>query len=269
MTTGTLLTRVVPPVRLGGKRSLRVYERNFMVYRQEWTVILSGFFEPLFYLLSIGIGLGALIGDVVTGDGTTVSYAEFVAPALLASAAMNGPVFESFNIFFKLKYAKTYDGMLATPVEPADVAAGEILWSLTRAGLYATAFIIVVFALRLSPSLWGVLAIPGALIVGLAFASAGMAATTFMRSWQDFDLITLVTMPLFLFSATFYPLAVYPDWLQVVARLSPLYQGVDLLRAFTLGTFDWSILAHLGYLLVMAVIGFSVASRRMERLLLS
>jgi lipooligosaccharide transport system permease protein len=269
MTSGTLLTRITPPVAMGSRRARHVLERNLLVYRRAWVIVFSGFFEPVFYLFSVGVGIGMLVGDVSTGAGEPVTYAEFVAPALLAASAMNGAVLEStMNIFFKLKYAKTYDGMLATPLGPGDIAIGEIGWSLIRGALYAIAFLIVVLVMGLMPSMWGILAVPAALLVGFAFAAAGMSATTFMRSWQDFDMVTLVTLPLFLFSGTFYPLSVYPDWLQPVARLSPLYHGTDLIRGLMLGTFDWSMLGHVAVLAGMGMVGLAIAARRIERLLL-
>ena len=266
MTSGTLTRRIVPPVPIGGRNATRVIERNLLVYRRTWMVIFSGFFEPVFYLFSIGIGIGQLVGDITPG----VSYTEFVAPGLLAASAMNGAVFEStMNIFFKLKYGRIYDAMLATPLSPGDVAIGEIGWSQLRGLIYAVGFMIVMVAGGLMPSLWGLLAVPAALIIGFGFAGAGMAVTTYMRSWQDFDMITLATLPLFLFSTTFYPLSVYPGWLQAVTQLSPLYHGVDLIRGLTLGVLDWSLLGHVGYLLLMGFTGLAIAAKRVEKLLLS
>ncbi len=270
MTSGTLVTRIVPPTALPSKRAVHLLERNARVYRHAWMIIFSGFFEPLFYLFSIGVGLGELIGDLTGPGGEPVSYAAFVAPALLAASAMNGAVFEStMNIFWKLKYAKIYDAVLATPMSPGDVAVGEIGWSLIRGVIYASGFLVVMAAMGLMPSLWGILAVPVAVLIGFAFAAVGMAATTFMRTWQDFDLITLVTMPLFLFSATFYPMDVYPPALQAIARFSPLYHGVDLMRGLTLGAFDWSMLGHVGVLVGMGLVGIAIASRRVAKLLLA
>lgn len=268
MTSPTLTARVVPPALLGLKAH-RVLERNLVVGRRNWMLVLSGFFEPVFYLFSIGVGVGALVGDV-TVDGRAIPYASFVAPALLASSAMNGAVFEStMNIFFKLKWGKVYDAMLATPLRPVDIAAGEIGYSLLRGGIYAIGFMAVMLAFGLAQSWWAILAIPAALLIGFAFAAVGMAATTYMRSWQDFDLIQLVTLPLFLFSATFYPLEVYPEAIQQLTRISPLYHGVELVRAFTLGSFDWTLLGHIAFLLAMGAIGLTVAGRRLEGLLLN
>ena len=239
-----------------------------MVYRRGWILLVSGFFEPFFYLLSIGIGLNTLVGPLDI-NGVVVPYTAFVAPGLLASSAMNGAMFDStFNIFFKLKIAKTYEAVLSTPLGVGDVALGELSWALVRAGLYSGAFLVVMAALGYVFSPWAILCWPGALLISYAFAGAGMAGTTYMRSWQDFDLVSLAIIPLFLFSATFYPITVYPGWLQVVVRCTPLYQGVALLRGFDLGIFDWSLLGHAAYLMVMGTVGLAATARRLARLVL-
>jgi len=243
-------------------------ERNVLVYRRQWVFLVSGFFEPFFYLLSIGLGLNHLVGGV-TVAGRTVDYAEFVAPGLLAAAAMNGALFDAtFGVFFKLKIAKTYDAVLATPLSVGDVAVGELAWALIRGSTYAGAFLVVMALLGYAYSPWVVLCFPGAVLISAAFAAAGMAGTTYMRSWQDFDFVSLAILPLFLFSATFYPLSVYPSWLQVVVRATPLYQGVALLRGIDLGLFGWSLVGHVIYLALMGAIGLAVTSRRLARLLL-
>lgn len=264
---GGVPLRVVPPRVLG--RASHLIERNVLVYRRSWMIVVSGFFEPLFYLFALGLGVGGLVGEVRGPDGSSVSYAHFVAPALLAASAMNGAVFEStMNVFFKLKYGRIYDGMLATPVGPRDVAFGEIGWSVIRGGLYAVGFLAVTWSLGFMPSPWGFLSLPGALLIGFAFASVGMAATTYMKSWQDFDLVGLVTLPLFLFSATFYPLEVYPPSVQLLTHLSPLYHGVALMRGFMFGHFEAALLGHAAFLVLMGVAGLAVATRRIETLLL-
>ena len=262
------LTRVLP-MGLGTRRASLLIERNIYVYRNGWLVIFSGFFEPLFYLLSIGLGIGGIVGDVTGPSGEPISYALFVAPALLASASMNGAIAEStFNVFFKLNYEKTYDAVLATPLGPGDVALGEIGWAVIRATMYSLGFIVVIAVLGLVASPWAVFAVPAATLLAFAFASVGMAATTFMRSWQDFDLIQLVVLPLFLFSGTFYPISAYPEPLQLFVQLTPLYQGVDLIRALVTGAVDPGILVHVVYLLAMGLIGLSVVARRLDKLLL-
>jgi lipooligosaccharide transport system permease protein len=254
---------------IGSRRSLRLVERNLFVYKHSWLVLLSGFFEPLFYLLSIGFGLGALVGTVPGPSGQPIPYQLFVAPALLASSAMNGAIMEStFNFFFKLNYNKTFTSILSTPLSPGDVALGELTWALIRGGMYAIGFMAVMVVLGLVVSPWVVLAVPAALLVGFAFGAVGMAATSFMKTWQDFDLIQLVILPLFLFSATFYPIETYPEALRVVVQLTPLYQGVDLIRSLTVGAISPILLFHVAYLLVMGFAGLYVVSRRLDKLLL-
>jgi lipooligosaccharide transport system permease protein len=242
-----------------------LFERNVMVYRRAWMTIFSGFFEPLFYLFSLGLGLGHYVGRI-----HGVSYASFIAPALLASSAMNGAVNEAMtNVFWKLRYEKTYDSVLATPLGPTDVAVGETAWAQFRGLLYAIGFLATAAALGLLHSSWALLALPAALVVGFGFAGIGIGASTFLRSWQDFDLVQIVQLPMFLFSATFYPLSVYPEAVQWIVRASPLYHAIVLLRAFTLGTVDASDLVHAGYLVVLGLAGILLARRRMAGLLLS
>lgn len=268
MTGAMMTTRVIPPFVPGS--ALRMLERSVLVYRRIWLLIFSGFFEPVFYLFSIGIGVGQLVGDVTMPDGSTIAYAAFVAPALLGASAMNGAVYEStFNIFFKLRYGKVYDAILSTPMQPRHIAVGEIAWSLGRGLIYAVAFLIVITVFGYVESAWAVMAVPAAVLIGFAFAAVGMTATTFMKSWQDFELINMVTLPLLLFSGTFYPLDVYPPVIQAITRFSPLYHGVELIRALTLGIFDWSIAGHIGFLVGMGAIGVAITSRRLNKLLLA
>jgi lipooligosaccharide transport system permease protein len=265
----TTLTRLTPALPFGSRRAGRLLERNLLVYRRGWLVILSGFFEPLFYLVGIGFGLGALIGNVQGPGGQAISYTAFVAPALLATSAMNGAVYEStFNMFFKLKYAKTYDAILSTPLGVGDIALGEIGWALFRGTLYAIGFMVVMLLLGLVTSPLALLAVPAALLIGFAAAGMGMTATTFMRKWQDFDLIVVVTLPLFLFSATFFPITAYPEPLRTAVELTPLYRGVHLIRGLTTNTLDWTLLIDVVYLLTIGGIGLNVVSRRLGKLLL-
>ena len=249
---------------LGGPGSLHLVERHARVYRHLWLMLASGIGEPLFYLLSVGVGVGHLVGHVAG-----VTYAAYVAPALLATSSMNGAIFDStFNVFFLLKYAKVYEATLATPMRPQDVALGQVIWALLRGALYAFAFTLVMFALGLMRSPWAVLVLPTAVLTGFAFATVGMAATTFMRSWQDFEFIMLATLPMFLLSATFYPLSVYPRPVQIVVECTPLYQGVALMRGLTLGVVGPGLLWHVAYLALMGLAGLWLASGRIGRLLL-
>lgn len=253
---------------LGTRRALRIVERNVRSYMRMWPIFLSGFVEPVFYLFSIGIGVGALVGDLPGPGGRPIPYDVFVAPAMLATAAMNGTVFDTtFNFFFKFKYAKTFDGMLATPLGVGDVVRGEVAWALLRAMAYAAAFLVTMWAMGLVLSGWAALALPAALLIGFGFGGAGMALTTYMRSFVDFDYVQLAIVPLFLFSATFFPLSQYPAALAWVVRLSPLYQGVAIERALILGEVSPVLLLHAAYLAAMGCIGLRVAGRRLGALL--
>jgi lipooligosaccharide transport system permease protein len=244
-------------------------QRNYIVYRGAWWIFLSGFLEPVFYLFSIGVGVGALVQGF-TYQGAAIPYAEFVAPGMLAAAAMNGSLLDStFNFFFKLKYSKTFEQMLATPLTTRDIARGELSWSLLRGGTYSLAFLLIMVAMGLVHSWWAVLVLPAALLIGLAFGAVGMALTTYMRSWQDFEYVTLATLPLFLFSATFFPLTAFPAWLQWVIEATPLYRGVALVRELTTGQVTWDSAVSLVYLVVLGVAGMAVVSRRLDKLLLS
>jgi lipooligosaccharide transport system permease protein len=270
MTTLSYAPRAVPAFGLGSKRSLHLIERNMLAYRRMWLILISGVFEPVFYLLSIGVGLGKLIPNVTGPGGRPVTYVEFVAPALLATAAMQGAIFDStFNIFFKIKYGRNYHAILATPLTVGDVALGEVGWALLRGLLYAAAFLCVAAGFGATPSWWAPLALPAAVLIGFAFAGLGMACTTFMRSWQDFDWVTLAMMPMFLFSTTFFPLGVYPRWLQVFVECTPLYQGIEIVRGLMLGTVEPALLGRAAYLAILGAVGLAIASRRLGRLLLA
>jgi lipooligosaccharide transport system permease protein len=265
----SLPLRIIPPAVLTARRPHRFLERQWMVNRAGgWVILVTGFFEPLFYLLSIRIGFSALVGDI-DDDGVLIPYEEFVAPALMAASAMNGAIYEStMNIFFKLKYEKVYDAALATPLTSGDVALGEILNATLRGALYSLAFLVTMWALGMTSSPWVVLAVPVAALLAFMFSAIGMASTTYIRSWADFEYIPSIMLPLFLFSATFYPLSAYGDWAWVV-QLSPLYHGVAVIRGLNLGELSWAMLGHVGVLVALAIGGLTLTARRVERLLLT
>ena len=255
------------PLARFGRRPWRLVERNVLAYRRTWPIFLSGFVEPLFFLLSIGVGVGKLVGDLHVGSHV-VNYRTFVAPGLLATTAMNGALLDTtFNFYFKMKYAHTYDGVLASPLSPRDVARGEVAWALLRGTAYAAAFVITMWAFGDLASLWSVLALPGAVLIGFAFACVGLSATTYLRSYVDFDFVNMAMIPMFLFSATFFPLSRYPAGLQAVVRCTPLYQGVVLERSLAVGDLHWTLLGHVAYLALMGVFGLRHAARRIGRLL--
>jgi lipooligosaccharide transport system permease protein len=230
-------------------------------------ILVSGFFEPLLYLLSIGMGVGALVGDLTMPDGRTMPYAAFVAPAMLAASAMAGAVAETtFNFFFKLKYSKTFDAVLATPVRPIEVALGELTWAMARSSLYTGVFLGVMVAFGLTGPGWALAAFPATVLIGLAFGAAGMAICTVLRGWQDFDLLNTGMFALVFFSGSFSPVQSYPAAVEIVIGLTPLYHAVELLRGLTTGAVAVGLLGHAGYLAAMTAAGLLIAGRRLRRL---
>jgi lipooligosaccharide transport system permease protein len=256
--------RVLPQLpRLGPGRHL--IERNLFFFRGHMFVIIGGFFEALFYLLSIGVGISDLVGEVEGPGGKSLSYTEFVAPAMLAASSMNGAVAEAFNMVAKLHMSKAYEAVLATPVTIRDIAIGEVTWSLVRGSTYSAAFLAVMAALGLCSSWWAVLAFPAAILVGFSFAALGLAAVAAIRGWQDFEWVMTAVLPMFLFSATFAPLSAYPDAIAWLARVLPLYHGVSLLRGLSTGAMEPVLLVHVLYLAVLGVGSMWFAMRKLEQ----
>jgi lipooligosaccharide transport system permease protein len=167
-----------------------------------------------------------------------------------------------------LRYQKTFDAILSTPLSAADISLGELGWALIRGALYTAGFLVVMVVFGLATTPWLILTLPAALLISFGFGAVGMAATSFMRSWQDFDLIQLVILPMFLFSGTFYPLDAYPEPIRLIVQATPLYQGVDLLRSLAVGVVGPDDLVHALYLGLMGIGGLVVVSRRLDRLLL-
>jgi lipooligosaccharide transport system permease protein len=256
-------------VRGAVRRSGSVIERNVATLRSSyWVVMATGFLEPVLYLFSIGVGVGALVGDLTLPDGRVVSYAAFVAPAMLASSAMSGALSETtFNFFGKMKFMKLYDGMLATPLRPMEIALGELAWAMLRGSVYAAAFLVLMVVTGLTTAGPAVVAFFAAVLVGFAFGGAGLALSTYMRSWQDFDLMASAQFALFLFSGTFVPAEAYPAVLRWVVEVTPLYRSVDLIRGVTTGSWGWLQVADVLYLIVLFAGGLVVAGRRMTALL--
>jgi lipooligosaccharide transport system permease protein len=265
MTTLVAARISVSPGRVGA-----VINRNVGALRSGpsyWVVLISGFFEPLLYLLSIGVGVGALVGDL-TLDGQTMSYAAFVAPAMLAVSAMSGALAETtFNFFFKLKYMKTFEAVLATPVRPFEIAVGELVWAVIRGSLYTAIFLGFMVAMGLTTAAGALAAFPATVLIGLAFGAVGMWVSTLMRGWQDFDLMGTGQFALFLFSGTFSPVQNYPVGVEILIQLTPLYHAVELVRALCTGIVGPGILVNIAYLAIMGVGGLWLASRRVEKML--
>jgi lipooligosaccharide transport system permease protein len=242
-----------------------IWERSLLVQRHTRLAVAAGFFEPVFYLAALGVGFGAMVGTVTNTGEAPLSYPAFVAPALLACSAMNGALYDAvYNVYYKLSYTRLYETMVATSLGPVDVAVGEIAWATARGGGYAAMFLAVMVATGTVTSWWALLALPAALLIALAFAAAGMAATTYLRNYRDFELVNLVVLPMFLFSTTFSPLSVYPRPVQPLIEVLPLYQGVALVRSLTSGSVGLDDLGHVGYLIALAALGALVATSRLS-----
>ena len=249
-------------------RARVVLERSWIQFKSSaWMIVASGFIEPLLNLVVFGWGVGNFIGNIELENGLSVPYASFVVPGLLASAAMMGAVMDStWNVFFKMHEQRLYHAMLATSLGPMDVAMGEIAWALLRGSLYSTAFMAIVTPLGLVESWWGLLAIPAGAVIGFGFASLGMALTSYMTSFQHMGMINIVVLPITLFSGSFFPLSVLPNWLANIVYWTPLTQGIEMMRMLTLGTVDGSIFIHLAYFSVFIAGGLYFTTRRLNAL---
>jgi lipooligosaccharide transport system permease protein len=251
-------------VSVSPRHALAVWHRNFAMYRRTWKLnLLPNFFEPLLYLASIGIGVGAYVQDM---GGT--SYVAFLAPGLVAVSAMNGASFEvTYNSFVRLNFEKTYESMLTTPVQPDDLLAGEVLWAVTRASIYGGCFFLAVAAVGLAPfpgSLWALPVIP---LTGLLFASMGLAFSLRITSMDLFSFyFTLFLTPLFLFSDVFFPLEerLSGAWLKL-AELLPLLHPVRLMRHAFRGEASPVLLWDAAYVLALSALLLAMAARTMRR----
>ncbi|GIF07424.1 ABC transporter permease [Actinoplanes siamensis] len=250
-------------------RSARVTERNISTLKSAyWVVMAGGLLEPVLYLFSIGVGVGALIGDLELPGGRLVGYTEFVAPAMLAASAMSGALAETtFNFFGKMKFMRLYDGILATPIQPFEIALGELVWAMIRGSVYSAAFLVIMVVMDLTTPLRALAAFPATVLVGFAFGALGMTVSTLIRSWQDFDLIGAGQFALFLFSGTFVPAESYPPALRWLVEVSPLYRSVDLIRGISLGWVGWAQVVDVLFLLALLGVGLSVSGHRMGKLL--
>jgi lipooligosaccharide transport system permease protein len=248
----------------------RLVERNLLIYRHTWYLLLAEVFEPVLYLLSVGVGIGELVGHVPGLGDTGVTYAAYVAPALLATTAMNGAMNETtFNMFAKLKLNRTYDSIRATPMTAQHIALGEALWAVLRGTLITAGFLVVVTALGLVVSPWILLVVPGAALIGFAFASVGLVVVSCLRTWQDFQFIQLAMLPMFLFATTFYPLGTYPRPVQIAVECLPLFQSIQLVREPSLGHVGPGLLGPAVYLVLLGGLSLRWAMSRIEARLTS
>jgi len=243
--------------------AVRVARREAMIFGRLWKgIVFSGFVAPLLYLGAIGIGLGGLVDESSSSvDG--VSYLVFVAPGLMAATLVQFAAGDSlWPVMAGTKWWRTYHAMVATPLRPAHVAQGLVLWQAVRSTLSGTVFLIVAALLGAVPSMWGVLALPAAVLGAAAVAAPIAAFAAAQESDAPFALLMrLVVLPLFLFSGVFYPIGQLPALVRPLAQLSPLYHSVELTRAATTGAWDLLVPVHIGVLVALLMAGLAVGSR--------
>lgn len=252
----------------------RVLQRNLWVYRRTWRgSILSSFLTPLLYLTAMGIGLGALLEARDRAAFGGFEYLHFLGPGILAASVMQAATFEaSFPVMGKISWRRNYDAMLATPLDVRHLVGGELLWIGFRALTMSTVFLAVLTPFGIPRSPLALLAIPAAVLIGVAFAAAMMAFSATQRNAEGFSwLFRFVINPLFLFSGTFFPLSQLPDSVEWVAALTPLYHGVALVRGTILddATFLGAWPFHIAYLVGFLAIGAWLAHRNLLRRLQS
>ena len=261
-------TAIHPPV--SPARALKLFYRNLLAYKHYWMAFISGFFEPFFYLVAVGFGVGQFI-DTVPYGGVHLEYAVFLAPGLLAASTLNGAVFDGFfSPYFKLNWMKTYEGIVTTPVGIPDIAVGEILWALMRGTIYGVGFLIVMLVLGLIRSPWALLALPAVMLSAGALSSGAMILTGVTKEISSLEkVMTLIVFPLFLFSGTFFPVSLYPGFLRPIVAATPLFHSASLLRDLTTGQVAGRTLWSAAYLATMLLLASTVAVRLMRRRLVS
>jgi lipooligosaccharide transport system permease protein len=251
-----------------GRARAPIMRNAFALRTTNALTFLTGFIEPVIFLVAFGYGVGALIGTVQV-NGEEVPYAAYIAPALLASSAMTGALMDAtFNVFFKMHFMRIYHTMMSTSLGPLDVALGEIGWAMIRGAAYAVGFTVVVSIAGLLTSWWALLMIPAAVLVAFAFAAIGMTITSYISSFHQLNWLNFWLLPLFLFSGTFYPITIYPDWVQAIIQVTPLWQAIAMMRGLAFGVMDLALLVHVAYFAVLAVIGLIVTTRRLDALFL-
>jgi len=251
-------------------RFVRVWLRNWGVYRQSWKIsFIPPLLEPLLYLVAFGVGLSALVGDI-RYQGGEIPYVRFIAPALIAITVMNSSFFENtYASFVRMYYQKTFDAMMATPLTVEEIILGEIVWGATKAVIATGIMMAVIGGFGLIRWPEGLLLLPLAFLGGIAFGAAGMVCTALVPGIELFNLpVFLFITPMFLFGGTFFPVENLPGWAQTTALCLPLTHLVNLARAFTTGRIDAGILPGLAYLAAMAAAILPLALFRMRRRLI-
>lgn len=244
-----------------------ILRRHLYATRRAWIELVAAVVEPLMYLLTFGVGLGAVIGGAP--GMPDVPYAAYVAPGLLAMATMNAATAESiFGAYDRLRQSRLYDTVITTPVSVFAIARSEFWWATGRGMLAGLGFLAVMGATGLLASWTALLVVPGVALVALAFATAGLIAGAHVRDYTDFQWVQLVMLPMFLFATTFYPLSVYPAPIQAVVRALPLYQAINVIRGPALGVLDRDYVIGVAYLLVLIPVCGWLAVRRLRGVLM-
>jgi len=252
------------------RRFIRVWQRDFTVYRKSWTIsFIPPLLEPLFYLGAFAVGLSGLVGNLQY-RGMDVSYVQFIAPALIGMSIMYNSFFETtYTSFVRMYYQKTFDAMMATPLSLDEVITGEIVWGATRSLIAAGIMLIVISLFGLIRFPHGLLILPLAFVGGLAFASIGIFFTAIVPNIDMFNLpVFLFITPMFLFSGTFFPLENLPGWAQLAALLFPLTHVTNLSRSFCFGELHGNMFWGMGYLLAFNLVFFSLGLLKMKKRLI-
>lgn len=249
--------------------ALRMVQRNALVYRHVWQgSACMSFLQPTLFLLSMGAGVGSLMTSDAASLVGGFSYMQFLAPGLLASVCMQTATFESaFPVTAKMTWNRNYAAITATPMSIADIVIGELAWISVRQFLIATAFTCVTLAFGVPTSWLALLAIPAAILTGVAFSACVMAyAATLTSGWGFNVVFRFIITPLFLFSGVFFPVSRFPEPFRTIAWFTPLFHGVELVRGLMLGTIQSAIwIVHVAYLLIMVGIGTAVCFRTFGR----
>jgi lipooligosaccharide transport system permease protein len=248
------------------KRAFRVWQRNFTVYTKLYkSSIALNFIEPVLYLAALGLGLGAFVKQI-----NGVSYINFIAPGIIASSAMFATMYEcTYGTYVRMTYQKTFDAILATPVNIDDLVAGELMWGATKSTIYGTIIIFVIYLFGLVDSPLIVFAIPLLFVSGLIFAEISVITTAIVPGIDSFNYyFTLFMTPMFLFSGIFFPLDTLPPIVEKIAFFTPLYHLVNICRSFAQGMVvdaRWEVVWIMAVAVIIAPYPFRLMRRRIVK----